>query len=249
VNSIVLPKWVFRSVLLEQILGVLDYLRYPHRGVAWGGPFNGQPARQALFREIVAKLQPYALIETGTHLGTTTQFLAETELPVFSIEMNCRVHGFARARLRRRRNITLLLGDSRTGLCRLLRGPLCELTDRVLFFYLDAHWNEDLPLAEEVNVVFRLCPRAVVMIDDFKVPYDPGYGYDDYGPRKALTADYIAPVSSMHALRAFYPSTPSAEEGGWRRGCVVLSKLSSNIRVLSSIPLLRWDPEVEATTV
>jgi hypothetical protein len=34
-------------------------------------------------------------------------------------------------------------------------------------FYLDAHWNEDLPLAE----------------------WDSGYGYDDFGPGRTLTSD------------------------------------------------------------
>jgi len=32
------------------------------------------------------------------------------------------------------------------------------------------------------------------MIDDFQVPDDPGYAYDDYGPGKALTPDLVDPA-------------------------------------------------------
>jgi hypothetical protein len=65
-------KRVLRSLLGEQIIGMIDYIRSPDRGAAWGGPFNGQPVRQALFREIIATMRPQGIVETGTYLGTTT---------------------------------------------------------------------------------------------------------------------------------------------------------------------------------
>ena len=106
----------------------------------------------------------------------------------------------------------------------MLDEPLRSVTGSTLFFYLDAHWNADLPLAEELEIVFARCPAAVVMVDDFQVPDDPGYGYDDYGPGKTLTPDYIAPMVASHDLAAFYPATPATEESGERRGCVVLAR-------------------------
>jgi hypothetical protein len=126
-----------------------------------------------------------------------------------------------------------------TGLCTLCAVALCS---RALFFYLDAHWNVDLPLAEEIDLVFRRCPAAVVMIDDFPVPSDAGYGYN--GPGKALVSDYFEPAVLAHQLRAFYPATPSAVESGGRRGCIVLAKDNCLGPVLASLPLLR--PVAEA---
>jgi hypothetical protein len=104
-----------------------------------------------------------------------------------------------------------------------------------LFFYLHAHWNDDLPLAGELDLVFSRCSAAVVMIED------SGYGYDDYGPGKALVEDYIAPAVRAHGLCAFYPATPSAEEGGGRRGCIVLAKHSGLVSRLSLLSLLHRD--------
>ena len=152
------------------MLGAIEYARYPDRAAAWGGPFNGQPFRQALFRALIRQLEPAAIVETGTYLGTTTEFLAETGLPVFTIEADPHRYGFARARLWRRRNVTLLHDDSRAALRTLFDGPLRGFANHILFFYLDAHWNDDLPLVEELDIVFVRCPKAVVMVDDFRVP-------------------------------------------------------------------------------
>jgi predicted O-methyltransferase YrrM len=237
-----LIKAAARQIVPSKILGAIDFLRFPSRRTAWGGPFNGQPARQALFREMVAKLHPYALVETGTYLGTTTEFMAQTGLPVYTIEANPRSFGFVRVRFWRTYNITLICGDSRTALRKLLRD---DLSSHTLFFYLDAHWNDDLPLAEEIDIVFGRCPMAVVMIDDFQVPSDPGYDYDDYGAGKALIPSYVASPIAAYNLQAFYPVTPSAEESGLRRGCIVLARQAAAEQALSSLALLRPAAEAE----
>lgn len=241
---------------------MIAYIRSSDRGAGWG-PFNGQTARQALFVDILAKIQPNAIVETGTFLGTTTELMSQAGLPVFSIELHPRNYGFARARFWRKRNVKLLCDDSRTGLRKLFDGPLGPLSGLIVFFYLDAHWNDDLPLADEVDIIFDQCPRAVVMIDDFEVPSDPGYGFDDYGPGKALVSGYITPAISAHHLQAFYPATPSAEDypstpvaaaglavpGRLRRGCVVLAKKACHGQVLTSIPLLRTANESEFSSI
>ncbi len=64
----------------------------------------------------------------------------------------------------------------------------------------------------------------MVVIDDFRVPDDEGYRFDDYGPGKALTWDYVGPIAERYGATAAYPATPSAEETGARRGCVVLAR-------------------------
>jgi SAM-dependent methyltransferase len=244
--------------MIHEAIGMFDYIRSPDRGAGWG-PFNGQTARQALFVDIIAKAQPHAIVETGTFLGATTELMCQTGLPVFSIELSPRNYGFARARFWRRRNLKLFQGDSRTALLGLFKGPLNSFSGLVVFFYLDAHWNDDLPLAEEIDIILGRCPLAVVMVDDFEVPSDAGYGYDDYGPGKALVLDYIRTAISAHQLQAFYPSTPSvadypstpmaaeglAAPGRLRRGCVVLAKKAYHGPRLSSIPLLRAATEVE----
>ncbi len=232
-------KTVARRLLGERTWGALQYYRHPQYGDAWGGPFNGQPNRVRIVQSVIAALHPVALVETGTYLGTTTEFMARIGLPVYTVESQPRNYGFARARLRRFPNVTIHFGDSRTALRSFFDGPLSSKRNKTIFVYLDAHWNEDLPLAEEIDIIFSFCRSAVVMIDDFQVPGDPGYTYDDFGEGKALTPAYVETAVKMHGLSAFYPSLPSSEEGGLRCGCVVLAKDVTPANALAASALLK----------
>lgn len=212
-------------------LGALKFQRQPALGRAWGGPMNGQRWRCLMFAELVHKTAPKAIVETGTYLGTTTEWLAAFQLPVFTCEAHPENYGFSRARLAATPNVRLVRADSRPFLAQLFAGPL---RDGPNLFYLDAHWNADLPLAEELEIIFGRAPDSVVVIDDFEVPGDPGYAFDDYGAGKALNADYISGIVERFGLEAHYPATPSAFETGAVRGCVVLARSA-----LSEVSLLR----------
>jgi predicted O-methyltransferase YrrM len=192
---------------------------------------NGQRWRCLMFAELVHKTAPKAIVETGTYLGTTTEWLAAFQLPVFTCEAHRENYGFAKARLQATPNVRVVQADSRAFLTRLLGSPLGAGPN---LFYLDAHWNADLPLAEELEIIFGRAPESVVVIDDFEVPGDPGYRFDDYGVGKALTAAYISGTAERFKLHAYYPTTPSSCETGAVRGCVVLAHSK-----LSGVSLLR----------
>lgn len=232
-------KGIAKGLLGEATVGAVDYYRFPERRMAWGGPFNGQAGRRAIFEMILSTVTPALILETGTFLGTTTELMAKTGIAVVSVEGNARNYGFARMRLRRFPNVELRLGDSRIEVRQALNLRGCARELRPIFAYLDAHWNEDLPLAEELEFIFSACPNAVAMIDDFQVPDDAGYGYDDYGPGKALDRTYIAGARARYALAALYPSFRSFEETGARRGCVVLANEATWKKPLLAIGLLR----------
>jgi hypothetical protein len=214
----------------EQV-GALKFRREPALGRAWGGPMNGQRWRCLMLAELVHKIAPKAIIETGTYFGTTTEWFAAFQLPVFTCEADRENYGFAKARLEATPNVTVVQADSRAFLTQLLRGPIKNGPN---LFYLDAHWNDDLPLAEELEIIFAQSSDSIVMIDDFQVPDDAGYGFDDYGDGKALTAAYISGTADRFTLRAHYPTKPSSCETGALRGCVVLAQTT-----LSEVSLLR----------
>jgi len=66
-------------------LGWLEYRISLKSHERWGGPFNGQTYRRLLFDELVRRLKPAAIVETGTYIGTTTESMSATKLPVFSV--------------------------------------------------------------------------------------------------------------------------------------------------------------------
>jgi predicted O-methyltransferase YrrM len=196
------------------VAGRVDLLR-PSFAAAWGGPLNGQEHRRAIVRALARAVDVDLVLETGTYRGTSTEFFAAVfGKPVQTVEGSLRNFTFARHRLAAQPQITVHLGDSRT----FLKG-LSGTSEQTVFVYLDAHWEDDLPLREELEIIRSTWPKAIVMVDDFQVPGDPGYTYDDYGPGKALVESYLPPLEGWVLL---YPSLPSAQETGARRGCCVL---------------------------
>jgi len=220
-----------RNDLEPERVGALKFRREPALGRAWGGPMNGQRWRCLLFSELVQKMAPKAIVETGTYLGTTTEWLAAFQLPIFTCEADPENYGFAKARLEATPNVTVVQADSRAFLRQLLHGSIGVGPN---LFYLDAHWNDDLPLAEELEIIFGGRTDSIVMIDDFQVAGDAGYGFDDYGDGKALTSAYISGSVERFNLNVHYPATPSKGETGALRGCVVLAQTR-----LTDVSLLR----------
>ena len=210
---------------------------FTSRSASWGGPFNGQVGRSKIFQELIANIRFNAIIETGTFRGTTTEFLAtESKLPVYTVEAEPLYHHFSKLRFRRFPSVSLERLDSRIFLETLSRNPAVPKEN--VFFYLDAHWKDDLPLREEIVLIDKSWRGVVIMVDDFQVPGDPGYGYDDYGPDKSLTLEYLAPLVSL-GFQTFFPTLLSAEETGRKRGCVVLadSQLADRVK---KIKALKW---------
>jgi hypothetical protein len=215
-----------------------DYWRRPEYRLGWAGPFNGQEFRQRLFTELCFRVPFVGIIETGTYRGTTTAYLHRaTRLPIHSFELDPRNYGFARAHLWFLPDVHLYCCDSRAGLVYLAATPKAFPSGPV-FFYLDAHGFGDLPLADEIELALGHWPEAVVMIDDFAVPDEPGYGFDDYGPGKALTLTYLR-ESALPPSAVWFPKCGSTTETGFRRGCVVLTRASELIRRIDTMKTLR----------
>ncbi|HEX3829852.1 MAG TPA: hypothetical protein VHV82_21525, partial [Sporichthyaceae bacterium] len=178
----------------------------------WGGPMNGQRGRQNIVRRLQSQLNFVAVVETGSFRGTTTEFLTYvTGAPVFTVESEPRYFHYARERLANLPEVNVELGDSRTYLRTL--ATRSGLPSGPTFFYLDAHWHDDLPLPEELAIVARHWPDATVMIDDFQVPDDPGYGYDHYSGgslnRALIPGELLATTWNLA-----YPAIPAKDETG-----------------------------------
>jgi len=214
-----------------KVAASLDWRRpaYLH---SFGGPLNGQSGRQQIVRDLLIGVGGFAqLVETGTFRGASTEFFAHlTPAQIFTTEASLRYYEFARRRLVPYDTVHLNLGDSRPFL-RDLGGSKSART----FFYLDAHWEEDLPLAEEMQIILQSWPNSVTLIDDFEVPDDPGYTFDDYGPGKRLCADYLGALPV--GWRLFYPAVRSEDETGAKRGCglVVSPELVGEVEKLSTL--------------
>ncbi len=207
--------------LPEGVLGTIDpVMPYRRPMSAWRGPMNGQQIRQEIVRDLAKDLGGVELvIETGSFRGFSTGFLQRTfGCQVWTVESNRRWYAHTRARFLLNPQVTVRYGDSREQLRQL---AMSSSPDVPVFAYLDAHWQNELPLREELAIIAETWQQAAVMIDDFQVAHDPGYGFDDYGPGMALTAEYLE-ASDVAGWRILYPAAASARETGPRRGCCLL---------------------------
>jgi hypothetical protein len=185
------------------------------------GVFNGQCFRQLIFIDLFRTCCFHAIIETGTYVGCTTRFMAKnSNVPVYTVESDRKTFYIAKQHLKNYPGVHLTLGDSVEFLKSLPLAP----EDRI-FFYLDAHWGQHLPLREETDFIFSSYKNFVIMIDDFAVPNDEGYRYDDYGQGAQIgLRDF--PYHTDPRVSAYFPSRRASEESGERRGSIILASVS-----------------------
>jgi hypothetical protein len=207
----------------------------------WPGfpqPFAGQWARWQTLRALIAEFAPDALVETGTFLGLTAkQFATASSIPLYTIEINAAYYHLAKLNLRDQHNVTLICGDSMNVLTHLRQRPAIARP----LVYLDAHWCQPLPLPHELRLVLDGWPDVLIAIDDFRVPGDPGYGYDIYdGIPLALEE-----LSLPETVKLAFPAISAREEGGARRGTLYLAQgrnAERALREVTRVGLLRPEP-------
>jgi hypothetical protein len=241
-NKFLFPLYAYRQYkeLWDRLFNMEDALNWvinsPGYEASDDTGFNGQHFRKQIFEELVNTCHFDAILETGTYTGNTTGYLAKTSnLPVYTSELNKWYYDIAQMRLKEFTNIHYSFGDSRKFLRKLAQN---EVGKKNVFIYLDAHWYSDLPLQEELNIIGGHWDNFVIMIDDFQVPDDPGYDYDYYTRRKSLRMKVFGKVFAEHNLESFFPTAPSEQETGNKRGCVVLApkgKWSNQLEKLESL--------------
>jgi hypothetical protein len=136
-----------------------------------GGPFGFDIAAATRVDYLIRQYNCDALIETGCHLGDTTEYLSRAypDKPVLTCDTNKTYVDFVKRRVRHYSNVSVGLADSALF--------IAEIRDRYNFpfYYLDAHWDDRWPLRDELNAI--TC--GVICIDDFDIG-DPRFAFDKY---------------------------------------------------------------------
>jgi predicted O-methyltransferase YrrM len=199
--------------------------------------FNGQKNRARVFDALNREVQFENYVETGTFLGMTTDFLARTARErgahVYSCEINDRHFVIASRTVGMLQNVQLYHGNS----VDFLRSLSSTLSRALNFVYLDAHWNEYLPLRDEL-LILKNWQNTVVMIDDFKVPSDERFGWDKYDDEQEICLQHID--GSFGGNAVYFPNYPATDEGAVAaRGYCVIAMSEPLGKVLDRISLLR----------
>jgi hypothetical protein len=147
-------------------------------------------------------------VETGTLAGSTAFYVGSTHprIEVYSCEPDRQSFMFATSRCRSLSNVHIQQRSSPDFLYELYARKQALVGKRAVF-WLDAHgYGFRWPLRDEIRFITSTLESAVIMIDDFKVPGRPEFGYDEYDGQEC-SFSFIA--SALHRRNDYVLLTPS----------------------------------------
>jgi len=165
---------------------------------------HDDPILHKAFFSVVSIMQATSIVETGTFMGYSTSLMAEKfpNIPIHTCEINKRHYLIAKRNLKKYSNVTVYYGESPKIMKNLIKEN--KLGDRP-FFFLDAHWLDNWPLEDEMRLITSLLKKAVIIIDDFKIPNRPEFVYDKYGA-KECSLELIGPhMQKKNSYKMFLP--------------------------------------------
>ena len=135
-----------------------------------------------------------AFVETGSLAGTTACYVGSRyAVQVYSCEPDLAAWRAATERCAHLSNVKIFNTQSPKFLLDLFE-KIPSLPDQRVVFWLDAHgYGFRWPLRSELQHITQRFRHAVIMIDDFKIPGRPEFGFDQYDGQECST-DYIAPA-------------------------------------------------------
>lgn len=176
--------------------------------------FGRDPILERTIRGLVAEHGIKTVIETGSWRGYTTRRFSEFVGEIHSIEANPETLDIAERNCIDTSNVWLHEGESQHLIRGIIRPRLGRLNHPVLY-YLDAHWNKEWPLFDELEAIAELDHGpCVIVIHDAQVP-GKDFGFDSYGGQ-ALTFDFVRPY--LDKLKFKWTHFFNSEADGHRRG-------------------------------
>jgi hypothetical protein len=146
-------------------------------------------------------------VETGTNVGSTLAYVARTypSIPCWSCEPNAPACEQARTNIGPCDHVRLFSESSQSFMQRLDREPVFDKTNTL--FWLDAHGQGFAwPLREEIAWITGTFRSSYVLIDDFRIPGRPEFGFDTYDGQEC-SLDYIGPfLAHRERLRLHLPT-------------------------------------------
>jgi len=130
--------------------------------------------------------QSRAFVETGAFSGTTTCYVARKfpNIEIYSCEPHSVSFKHAVSQCKKYRNIDISKTSSPKFLYELIMS-LPRIKSQFNTYFLDAHgFGFYCPLLDEVRFLTNNTNSGVLIIDDFKVPGRPEFGYDYCGEQE-----------------------------------------------------------------
>lgn len=216
-----MPQYVERKSVFQRLIGTFEKI-FPKVPKNQSEPKRPTPATtRFIFHKvgfhgdqhllsIVDSLSQHvdAFVETGTNVGSTLAYFAQTypHIPCLSCEPDLEAFRLAQQNISGLANVTLYNQTSQQFLVT-LREKHSGIFSKTPLFWLDAHgYGFQWPLKEELTFITENFPQALVLIDDFKVPGREMFGYDEY-EGQVCSFDHIKDsLNPAGSYKVYYPN-------------------------------------------
>jgi len=158
-------------------------------------------------QRVVSKLFEYGkirnFVETGSAYGNTLEYIAKLypDVSCWSCELHNKRFRAAKERCEVYPNVQLFQESSQEFIKRQE-----EMRDVPTLFWLDAHGRGfEWPLLEEIEFITNHFTHCYILIDDFKIPDAPWFGFDEYNGQKC-EHEYIKDQIAWSDYELWYPT-------------------------------------------
>jgi len=182
-------------------------------------PFNGDTYLENEFLRLRDLYKVKYVIETGTHLGMSAEWLCKNFEHVQTVEINEDYLMGAYQKLAPYKNVEIYKGDSLLYLNYMLEKVP---DDEQVILFIDDHWYEN-PMIRELQIIAESGKKPIIAIHDFKNPHHPDYGFDAY-PDQGITYEWewVRPhIEAIYGVDGFEHYFNNQATGA-KRGCVFI---------------------------
>jgi len=171
-----------RITKIEKLIEIIKKIIEEDRYLKITEPLIGFHGDQYLLNLVhFLLLESKYFIETGTRRGVTLKYVADgyKNLKLFSCEPNKEFFTIAETKLNGYDKCKIYNETSQHFIPKIL--DTYDLNENLSFFFLDAHGKGfKWPLRLEIEQISHRLRKAIILIDDFKVPNNPRFVYDVY---------------------------------------------------------------------
>lgn len=166
--------------------GLSDYW---HSGLL---AFNGASEMSSALVYLKKVFGIKCVVETGTFVGSTTTFFSLLFDEVYTIEIDSKIFNQSKQNLSAFPNVHCINGNSSN----VFESLLPQIRDKFTLFYLDAHWESNWPLLDELKEISKTHrDNCIIVIDDVKVPQRSDIPFDAYDNHEC-SLNYVKPTLS-----------------------------------------------------
>ncbi len=180
--------------------GVFLWKHFPYKHKLHGDPFP-----KKAFKIVGKEINASSIIETGTFLGASTSLMAEMfpNKMICTVEISKKNYQRAVKNLGKYKNVKVFNDNSPYFLKKLFER---NLVGKMPLFFLDAHWLNNWPLEDEIQIIGDKADSAVIFIDDFKVPNNLEFKFDFYEDKICSLELIIPKFNKKRKYNVLFPN-------------------------------------------